>query len=89
MPDGSAFTPRQLPEREPPKKLKWGVKWAEDGMEVWLPWNREKGSALRCKVAVAAGHHVRVVNSHEKYQVDKWVHLDNLLVPEGDIHGYD
>jgi len=60
--------------------------WVEDGMTVWLPWNREKGSALRCKVACAAGNHARVVN--ETYGVDKWVSLSDLLVPPGNSHEY-
>lgn len=60
--------------------------WLSDGSEVWLPWNREKGSALRCKVVCAAGNHARIVN--EQYKVDKWVALSNLLVPPGDIHEY-
>lgn len=58
--------------------------WLNDGDEVWLPWDREKGSALRCKVACAAGNHARVVN--EKLGVDRWVPLSGLLVPPGDIH---
>lgn len=63
------------------------VKWAATGMHVFLPWSHENnGTALRCTVAVAAGDAARVVN--EKYGVDRWVHLDNLLVPPGDDHGY-
>jgi hypothetical protein len=88
MPDGSSFTPRVPPELPPkPKPLKWGVRWAEDGMYVWLAWNRARGSAIRCKVVVAAGDMVRIVN--EKFEVDTWKRLDDLLVPEGDPHGYD
>lgn len=52
--------------------------WAEDGMEIWIPWNREKGSVLRCLVATAAGNSVRVVN--EKYGVNKWMWLDDTYV---------
>lgn len=87
MPDGSDFTKKQPPEKEPPPKLVWGVKWAEDGMEVWLPWNREKRSALRCTVVCAAGHHARIVN--ERFDVDTWKRLDDLLVREGDPHAWD
>lgn len=88
MPDGSSFTPRIPPEPpEKPKPLKWGVKWAEDGMEVWLPWSREKGTAIRCKVACAMGDTVRIVNEH--YKVDTWKRLDDLMVREGDPHGWD
>ena len=60
--------------------------WVEDGMTVWLPWNREKGSALRCRVVCAAGNHAHIVN--EEYNVDKWVGISNLLVPPGDVHNY-
>lgn len=60
--------------------------WVEDGMTVWLPWNREKGSALRCKVICAAGNHARIAN--DQYGVDKWVNLSSLLVPPGDVHEY-
>lgn len=97
MPDGSVFftsAPPKTPVMDPPRKkrrrpdrpLKLGVAWAEEGMLVWLPWNREKRSALCCNVAVAAGHHARIVN--ETYGVNKWVRLDDLLIEEGDPHGY-
>jgi len=54
-----------------------------DGMDVWLPWNREKRSALKCKVLVAAGDMARVVN--ENHKVDKWVRVDDLLVPTEEV----
>ena len=61
--------------------------WVEDGMTVWLRWDEEKGTALRCTVATAAGNHARVVN--KKYSVDKWVGVDSLLVPPDDSHTRD
>jgi len=61
--------------------------WIADGMTVWIRWDREKGTALRCKVACAAGYHARVVN--EQYGVDRWFHIDNLLVPPDGPHTYD
>lgn len=68
--------------------IKFGpVKWAADGMTAWIRWDQEKGLCLRCTVVCAAGNHARVAN--ERYDVDRWVHLDNLLVPPGDEHGYD
>jgi len=62
-------------------------RWVSDGMVVYLPWNKEtnrpgysaSGTALRCTVAVAAGHHARIVNS--KYGVDRWYPLTALYVP--------
>jgi len=50
-----------------------------DGMDVWIPWDRSKGSALKCKVLVAAGNMARVFN--ESHKVDKWIRVDDLLVP--------
>jgi len=61
--------------------------WVEDGMTVWIRWNGEKRTVLLCKVACAAGHHARVVN--ELYGVDKWLHIDSLLVTSDDPHTYD
>lgn len=63
------------------------VRWVEEGMSVWLPWNKaaskpgrtESGTALRCTVAVAAGHHARIVNS--EYGVDGWYPISFLYVP--------
>lgn len=62
------------------------VVWAEDGMEVWILWDRDRGTALRCKVLVAAGNHARVVNDGQK--VDRWMRLDDLRVPPDDPHGH-
>lgn len=79
--------PRQKDDRpEKPKEFRWGARWAEEGMFVWLPWNMEKRSAVRCKVTMAAGMHVRVVN--ERYGVNKLVHLDSVILEKGDPHGY-
>jgi hypothetical protein len=69
------------PKPEPSPKFV-PARWVNDGLEVWLPWCREKGSALRCTVSCAAGNHARVVNTHPKYNVDKWVRVDDLLVPD-------
>lgn len=51
--------------------------YVNDGMVVCVPWGNN-GSGLRCRVQTAAGYHARVVN--EKYRVDRWVHIDSLLV---------
>lgn len=56
--------------------------WTEDGMDAWIRWDQAKGTALKCKVACAAGDHARVVN--KAHGVDKWLPLDQLLVPPGD-----
>jgi len=80
---------RELPEKpEEPKKpkLKRGIRYVDEGMTVWLPWDRDKGTAIRCKVECAAGNHARVVNTH--YKVCKWVRVDDLMIEEGDPHGY-
>jgi hypothetical protein len=61
--------------------------WVEDGMIVWIWWNRERNSLLRCEVACAAGNHARVVNASRS--VDKWFAIGDLQVPKGDSHGYD
>lgn len=67
-------------------------RWAEEGMTVFLPWDTnanepgvtDTGALLRCKVAVAAGHHVRIVN--QAYGVDGWYKLTSLYVPPSDLH---
>jgi len=51
-------------------------------MDAWIRWDQAKGTALKCRVACAAGNHARVVN--EAHGVDKWLRLDQLLVPPGD-----
>jgi hypothetical protein len=50
-----------------------------DGQDVYIYWNREKDSILRCTVALSCGNMVRVVN--ENHRVDKWLCTDDLLVP--------
>lgn len=62
--------------------------WVEEGMTVWIRWDEEKGTALRCVVATAAGNHARVVSS-KQYGVDKWIAIYELLVPPDDKHTYD
>jgi len=61
-------------------------RWAEEGMEVLAPFATEDRprQGLRCRVAVAAGYHARVVN--EKRGFDRWFHLNDLRVPIGDPH---
>lgn len=63
------------------------VAWVEEGMTVWLPWNREQQSVVRCKVLVAAGDHARIVN--EKRGIERWFPLSTLYVEEGDPHSYE
>ncbi len=59
------------------------IQYAFDGQEVYIRWSREKRNLLRCKVACAAGNMARIVN--EKYGVDKWMSLDDLLTPTEEI----
>ena len=61
-------------------------RWAEEEMRVIAPFPTEEKprQGAWCKVAVAAGHHARVVNS--KLGIDRWFHLDDLRVPVGDPH---
>ena len=54
-----------------------------DGMDVYIPWDRSLGSVLRCKVLVAAGDMARVFNEENK--LDKWVRVDDLLVPTEEV----
>jgi hypothetical protein len=60
--------------------------WVEDEMIVWMLWDREKGTGLKCVVACAAGNRARVVNPLHK--VDRWVATEDLRVPEDDSHTY-
>lgn len=63
------------------------AQWVNDGMHVWIPWNRERnapgdspdGTALRCTVACAAGDHARIVN--DRFGVDQWRRVASLYVP--------
>ncbi len=60
--------------------------YVNEGETVWLPFAEKEGApgmwrAYRCKVAVAAGRHARVVSGDK---VDRWVPLDRLLVPPDD-----
>ena len=57
--------------------------YVDDGMDVWIRWERSKGTLLQCKVAVAAGNHARVVN--EARGVDKWMRVDDLLIPTSEV----
>lgn len=57
--------------------------YVHDGQAVWIRWSREKGTLLRCTVACACGDTARVVN--EARGVDKWVRVDDLLVPTDEV----
>jgi hypothetical protein len=102
MADGSSFEPLKpppppveppkrrgpdLPERKPPRRF-GQVSWVEEGMNVWIRWTREPYVLLRCKVSCAAGNHARIENK-EHGVVERWFRTDDLLVPEGDPHGYE
>lgn len=56
------------------------VSWVYEDQRVIAPGVLEDGSptAVRCRVAVAAGHHARIVN--ESRGVDGWLHIDDLRV---------
>lgn len=62
--------------------------WLSDGDDVWLPVGREgdsgKTRVLKCRVAVAAGDHARIVN--ETRGIDRWFALRSLLVGPSDPH---
>jgi hypothetical protein len=61
--------------------------WLSDGDIVWLPiapGDGGKTRVLKCRVAVAAGHHARIVCASRG--VDRWVRLSSLLVPPDDPH---
>ncbi len=70
------------------KKRYVAPRWVDEGMEVLIPWDKannapgfdRSGTACRCKVVVAAGHHARVVNAARG--VDRWYHIDNLFIEE-------
>lgn len=66
-------------------------KWAENGMQVWIPYGVQvlgrRGDAVRCTVVCAAGYHIHIYN--ETYNVDKWVHIDSVYIEKNDLHGYD
>jgi len=74
-------------------------RWVEERMTVIVPFNGVevdpfKGLqateavrtllGVKCSVSVAAGYHARVVNEERK--IDRWFHIDQLRVPEGDPH---
>lgn len=56
--------------------------YANDGDVVWIPFPLpdKPRAGLRCKVACAAGYHVRVVN--EAYGVDQWRRIETCYVRE-------
>lgn len=56
------------------------VNWVYEGQRVIAPCVLEDGklTGARCRVAVAAGYHARVVN--EKLGADGWLHIDLLRV---------
>jgi hypothetical protein len=81
------FAKPDPPPRKKPLRLV-DVAWCEDGMTVWIGWNRERNSYLPCKVTCAAGNMARVENLHHNVR-DKWLNLNDLRVPEGDPHTYD
>lgn len=62
--------------------------WLSDGDDVWLPVSRDDDSGktrvVKCRVAVAAGDHARIVN--EERNIDRWFALRSLLVGPGDPH---
>lgn len=60
-------------------------RWVNDGEYVWIRWN-DRGQSLRCIVACACGDAARVTN--EKFGVDRWFRLDDLLVPPDDERAY-
>lgn len=57
------------------------ARFANDGDTVLIPWPTpdKPRAGLRCKVACAAGTHVRVVN--ETYGVDQWRRIESCYVP--------
>lgn len=71
---------RQPPE-PPPKPVRYvEPRWLSDGMIAYVRWNREQGTLLKVRVVCAAGMHGHVVN--ERFQYDRWKHIDDLLVPD-------
>lgn len=91
MADGSAPFPPEPPKK--PLKLTWGIRWAEDGMKVWIPWEREKGSAVRGEVTCATGDLIRVKVDYtgrgQDIHFERWFRYNAVLVEKGDPHGYD
>lgn len=51
-----------------------------EGMEVHASWN---GDWVKCRVAVAAGHHARVVN--EGFGLDSWRYIADLRIELKDV----
>lgn len=61
--------------------------WLSDGDDVWLPIGHDdsgKTRVAKCRVAVAAGNHARIVN--EARGIDRWFALGSLLVGPDDPH---
>jgi len=70
-------------------------RWVSEGMKVFAPWAlfcppearaqaHEHRTGVRCTVAVAAGHHARIVN--ETRGIDRWMHINDLYVAPDDVH---
>jgi hypothetical protein len=64
------------------RKLCCEPAWVDVGQMVWVPWNRENLSAIRCIVTMAAGNHARVEN--EKYNFSRLLPLSSLRVYHDD-----
>jgi len=62
--------------------------WLSTGDDAWLPVGSDADSGktrvVKCRVAIAAGDHARIVN--EARGVDRWVNLAALLVGPDDPH---
>jgi hypothetical protein len=54
----------------------------EEKVIVPYPTPEKPRQGAWCKVAVAAGYHARVVN--EELGIDRWLHIDQMLVPPDD-----
>lgn len=61
-------------------------RWVEDQMIVLIPFPTatKPRRGLRCRVVAAAGYHARVVN--DSWNIDRWFHINDLRVLEGDPH---
>lgn len=68
--------------------------WLSDGMEVWIPWNRERncvglsteGTAVKCRVQMACGDQGYVV--HDSRGIGRMFPLDWMWIPPDDPHAY-
>ncbi len=63
------------------------VKWADEGMDVWVLRSRDGKTLVRAKVVCACGDMLHVADPNRRPPLDCWVATDEAFVERGDPHG--